>query len=290
MRSMLFVPGDDDRKLERARCSGADALILDLEDAVAPDRKAVAREKIRAHLEQPRETKLYVRVNALSEADAVKDLAAVVGGRPDGIMLPKCAAPALLRDLDLMLMALEVREGIAAGQVKILPIAIETPASIFQIGGYRNVSRRLSGMMWGVEDLAVELSSQVSEAGAYLPAVELGRSLCLYAAAAAGVPAVDAAYADFRDIGGLTANAQAAQRAGFSAKVAIHPSQVPIINAAFTPSEDAVDWAKSVVDAFAQAGGKGAVGLNGRMLDRPHQKAAQRILQRAGREPEGFSN
>jgi citrate lyase subunit beta/citryl-CoA lyase len=280
---MLFVPGDDDRKMNRAQESGADAVILDLEDSVAPDRKSVARHKVCDYLRGPRQAKVYVRINALSEVEAAEDLAAVVARTPpDGIMLPKCSSPTQIRDLDQMLRVLEAREGLSAGSVRILPIVIETAESIFRLGGYRKLSARLSGLMWGVEDLAVDLASEVEDdAGCYLPAIELGRSLCLYAAAAAGVPAVDAAYANFRDLEGLASNAAAARRSGFSTKVAIHPNQVPGINAAFTPGEKQLDWARKVVETFDAAGGHGAVALDGRMLDRPHLKAARMIMERA---------
>ena len=282
MRSMLFVPGDEQKKLAKARDSAADALIVDLEDAVAPERKDAARKAIREFLQGERRQRVFVRINALEEADSAEDLAAIVAGAPDGIMLPKCRAPNDVRMLDHILTALEVREDVARGHVAILPIAAELATSIFHLGGYRGVSQRLCGLMWGVEDLAVDLNSEVRCAdGAYLPAIELGRSLCLYAAAAAGVPAVDAVYSDFRDLDGLAADADAARRAGFACKAAIHPQQVEIINQAFTPSPEALVRAQRVVDAFRAAPGQGAIAIDGRMHDRPHLRAAELVLARA---------
>jgi len=282
MRSLLFVPGDDERKLAKARDGAADALILDLEDAVAPQRRPAARQCIREFLHGPRRQHVFVRINALDETDAALDLAAVVAGAPDGIMLPKCRTPGEVRTLDHVLTALEVREGLARGRIGILPIAAELASAVFHLGGYAGVSSRLQGLMWGVEDLAVDLDSEVRDAdGAYLPAIELGRSLCLYAAAAAGVPAVDAVYSDFRNVEGLARDAERARRAGFACKAAIHPQQVEIINQAFTPSAEALAHAQRVVEAFRASPGHGAIAIDGRMHDRPHLRAAERVLARA---------
>lgn len=282
MRSLLFVPGDDERKLAKARDGAADALILDLEDAVAPQRRPAARQCIREFLHGPRRQRVFVRINGLDQTDAACDLAAVVEGAPDGIMLPKCRTPDQVRHLDHVLSALEVREGLERGRIGILPIAVELAAAVFQLGAYRDVSPRLLGLMWGVEDLAVDLASEVRDAdGAYLPAIELGRSLCLYAAAAAGVPAVDAVYGDFRDAAGLARDAERARRAGFACKAAIHPQQVEIINQAFTPGAEALAYAERVVAAFRAAPGQGAIAIDGRMHDRPHLRAAEQVLARA---------
>ena len=284
MRSMLFVPGHEPKKLAKGRDSGADALIVDLEDAVAPERKVDARRTIREFLDAPRAQPVFVRINALYEDFAADDIAAVVGGAPDGIMLPKCCSPDEVRVLDHILTVMEAREGVARGQIKILPLAVELASAVFTLGGYRNVSPRLCGLMWGVEDLATDLASAVrDEHGQYLPAIELGRSLCLYAAATAGVPAVDAVFTDFRDDDGLAAECAAAQRAGFAIKAAIHPQQIAVINEAFTPSPEAVARATRIVAAFLAAPGQGAIALDGRMHDRPHLRAAELILARARR-------
>jgi citrate lyase subunit beta / citryl-CoA lyase len=282
MRSMLFVPGDSARKLAKAADSAADALIVDLEDAVAPEQKPAARQATREFLSTERRQSVYVRINALDEIHACDDLAAIVAGAPDGVMLPKCRTPNEVRILDHMLTALEVREGLPRGRIGILPIAVELASTVFHLGGYRDISPRLRGLMWGVEDLAVDLTSEVRGLnGAYLPAIELGRSMCLYAAAAAGVPAVDAVYTDFRNLDGLAADADAARRAGFSCKTAIHPQQIEIINLAFTPDAAALANAARIVEAFRVAAGQGAIALDGRMYDRPHLRAAELVLARA---------
>ncbi len=281
MRSMLFVPGDDPKKLANGSASLADALIVDLEDAVVVERKAVARQITREFLETEHSPAVFVRINALNDPSCVEDIAAVAGAAPDGIMLPKCCSPEQVRMLDKMLCVMEVREGIAAGHISILPLAIEMAEAIFTLGGYRKVSPRLCGLMWGVEDLAVDLVSSVrDDEGAFLPSIELGRSLCLYAAASARVPAVDAVYPDFRDEEGLIAEAAAAQRAGFACKCAIHPLQIDVINEAFTPAKESIEAAKKIVAAFRNTPARGAVAIDGRMHDRPHLRAAELLLSR----------
>lgn len=281
MRSMLFVPGDDMRKLMKARDSAADALIADLEDAVSSSLKSSARQVVREFLATERRQPVFVRINGLDDPEFAEDLSAVVGARPDGIMLPRCRSAADVHTLEYVLTALEVREGVSRGGVRILPIAMELATAAFHLDGYKNVSPRLCGLMWGVEDLAVDLNSEVSsDDGRYLPAVELGRSLCLYAAAAAGVPAIDAVYSDFKNLDGLEAAAIASRRAGFSCKAAIHPQQVDIINRTFTPGAEAVARAQRIVEAFRAEPGKGAIAIDGRMHDRPHLRAAQLVLAR----------
>jgi citrate lyase subunit beta/citryl-CoA lyase len=288
---MLFVPGDDVRKLARARVSEADALILDLEDAVAPERKVEARRLCCEFLEGDRRQPVFVRINAASEPAIFDDLGAIVRAAPDGIMLPKCSGHNDLRLLDHALSALEARDTCPQGSIAILPIALEVAGALFNAGGYRGVTPRLCGLMWGVEDIAVDIGSAVrGESGAYLPAVELARSLCLYAAASAGVPAVDAVYAHFKDLDGLARDVGSAREAGFAVKTAIHPAQVSVINRELTPNADSVSWARRVVEAFANADGRGAVAIEGRMHDRPHLRAAEMILARSGAKgPEGGS-
>ncbi|GAA4339610.1 CoA ester lyase [Pigmentiphaga soli] len=285
MRSLLFVPGHDARKLAKAPDAGADALILDLEDSVPEGEKARARqvcaEFVAAHRER---LPLFVRINGLATGHALPDLAAVVRAAPHGIMLPKCEGRRDVERLADWLSALEARDGLPPQSTRILPIVTETAASLFRLGGYAEAREpRLCGLMWGGEDLAADLGATANRdsGGRYAAPYELARSLTLLGAAGAQVAAVDAIHADFRDLAGLQAEAEAALRDGFSAKAAIHPDQVGPINAAFTPSPDAVAWARQVVAALDASGGA-AVALEGKMLDRPHYRAAQRIIARCG--------
>jgi citrate lyase subunit beta/citryl-CoA lyase len=283
MRSLLFVPGDDERKIAKGLGSTADALILDLEDAVAPARKGAAREICAKALQSANTTKkLFVRVNALDTGQTPADLAAVMPGRPYGIVLPKCRGSDDARLVGQYLSTLEAREGIESGATRILPIATENGASMFGLGSYAGIER-LCGIFWGGEDLAADLGAVANRDGhgRYTAPYQLARALTLFAAAAAGVIAIDAVYTNFRDLEGLKAEAADALRDGFSAKSAIHPDQVEPINAAFTPSAADVAWAKRVLAAFDASPGAGVASLEGKMLDRPHYKAAQRVLARA---------
>ena len=287
LRSMLFVPGDSERKLAKGAGSAADALILDLEDSVAAERTAVAREMVRAYLDahpDRTERQLWVRINPLSTPAALMDLAAVVGGRPDGILLPKPDSAADVVMLDHYLGALETRDGVPLGSTGIIPIATETAGALFTLGSYAGCSKRLAGLTWGAEDLAAVLGATTNRApgGGYAHPYELARSLCLAAAVAAGVQPLDTVYADFRDLAGLAAEAQASRHGGFLGRMAIHPDQVAVINDAYTPAAAEVAHAQRVVDAFAASPGTGVVGLDGTMLDMPHLKQARRILALAG--------
>ncbi len=285
MRSLLFVPGDDERKIAKALTSAADALILDLEDAVAPQRKASAREVCASALRSANTPKLlFVRINALDTADAALDLAAVAGAKPFGIVLPKCRhgddVRRLARELDVM----EARAGITPGGIRILPIVTETAASLFGLGTYREPPiPRLFGMMWGGEDLAADIGAVTNRdaSGRYTAPFELARALCLFGAAGASVLPVDAVYTDFRDRDGLKAEALEGLRSGFGAKAAIHPAQIEVINEAFTPSRSDIEWAQRVVTVFNDAGDAGVAAIDGRMLDRPHLRSARRMLDRA---------
>lgn len=285
MRSLLFVPGDDERKITKALESAADALILDLEDAVAPQRKMAAREICAAALQSANTAKaLFVRINALDTAEAALDLAALAGAKPFGIVLPKCRhgddARRLARELD----AMERRATIAPGSIRILPIVTETAASLFGLGTYCEPPiPRLFGMMWGGEDLAADIGavSNRDASGRYAAPYELARTLCLCGAAAAAVLPVDAVYTDFRDRDGLRAEALEGLRSGFGAKAAIHPAQIEVINEAFKPSRSDIEWAQRVVTVFADAGEAGVAAIDGRMLDRPHLRSARRMLDRA---------
>jgi citrate lyase subunit beta/citryl-CoA lyase len=285
MRSMLFVPGDSEKKLAKGWESGSDALILDLEDSVAADRKKEARQISRAFLAANKAgPKRFVRINPLVTPYAIDDLAAVVGGAPDGIVLPKCASAADIVAVNHYLSALESREGLPPDRIQIMPIVTETAGAMFTLGSYTGLGTRLCGMMWGCEDLAADVGASVNRSSdsMYLAPFDLARSLCLFAAAAAGVPAIDTVFTDFKDMDGLERESLNAERIGFTAKAAIHPAQVEIINRAFTPAEAAIAWAKKVVAAFQSSTQVGVIGIEGKMLDRPHLRAAERVLNRAG--------
>jgi citrate lyase subunit beta / citryl-CoA lyase len=225
---------------------------------------------------------MLVRVNALETPDALLDLAAVVRGRPYGIMLPKCSSARDIHCLDRYLSALEIRDGIAPGATKVLPIITETGASMFGASTYRQTTPRLAGLLWGGEDLAADIGAGGNRDahGRYEPIFELARSFCLLAATAARVTAVDAVYTDFRNVEGLRAEAAAAARSGFAAKAAIHPDQAVIINEVFTPSADEIAHARRVVELFDGGETTSVVALDGKMLDRPHLTMAKRILSR----------
>lgn len=286
MRSWLFIPGDSERKLAKLDTLEADAVILDLEDAVLPASKTVARQRVRDTLDArpvPRGRPLWVRINPLEGPLALEDLAAVVGGRPDGVMLPKFSTVAELQRLDAVLAALEVRENLAPGSVPLVAVATETARSLFELGALGRVGPRLQGITWGAEDLAVDLGAAANrdEEGRWLPTYQLARSLVLAGAAAAGVQAIDTVYTNFRDPAGLRESCRHARRDGFTGKLAIHPDQVAIINEAFTPDEDDCRWAREVLAAFEAGGGEGALSLDGKLLDAPHLRQAERILAQA---------
>lgn len=286
MRSLLFVPADSDKKLAKSLGSGADILLLDLEDSVAAGRKAAGREMAREFLKsRPAGARAYVRINPLATEFATPDLEAVMAGRPDGIMLPKASGGGEVQALDRALAALEQTHGIKAGATQILPIATETARAMFTLGTYAGSSERLVGLMWGAEDLAADIGALGNRRPdtTYEAPFALARSLCLFAAAAAGVAAVDTVYADFRDRAGFERECQEGARLGFTAKAAIHPDQVETINRVFTPDAKAIEHAQRIVDAFKAAPDAGVVSLGGQMVDRPHYIAARRVLARAGR-------
>ena len=285
MRSLLFVPADSEAKIAKSRSVDADVLIFDLEDSASGGRKEIARKFVRDHLESlDRQTcgQIYVRINPLSLDVATADLLAIVGGVPDGIMLPKANGIEDIEELGRRLDQLENENGIAAGSIKIIPVATETPAAHFNLGGLSKSHPRLAGLTWGAEDLsaAVGASAYKETDGSWTSPYQLARSLALFAAAACGVDAIDTLHADFRDEEGLFAAAVRARRDGFSGMLAIHPSQVPIINAAFTPSPEVIAHAYAVTDAFKCSPEAGVVSLNGKMPDRPHFVQANKILAR----------
>lgn len=280
MRSFLFVPGDSARKFQRAREVPADALILDLEDSVAAAQKDAARDITRDMLGADRTAQaLYVRVNALDTGRTLGDLAAVMPLRPDGIVLPKCASAADVAQLAAWLDAFEAAHDQDPGSARIIGVATETAESIFGLGGYRNASPRLWGIMWGGEDLAASLGATTNNVdGEFTSPFVMARNLCLMGAAAAGISAIDTVSTRIKDLDHVAAEARAARRDGFAAKAVIHPSHVEIVNAAFTPTEAEVDWARQVVDAFSRAPKAGVVTIDGKMIDKPHERAALKIL------------
>jgi citrate lyase subunit beta/citryl-CoA lyase len=280
MRSLLFVPADSERKLVRSLDSGADALILDLEDSVAAANRPIARKQAREFLEtHPTDrVRRYVRINPLDSGLALDDLTATVGGRPDGILLPKCL-PEDVRTLDHYLSAFETAARAPLGAIRIIAIATETPAAMFALGNYAGVSPRLEGITWGAEDLAACLGgANKTIEGDYDGPYKLARSLCLMAAAAAGVAAIDTIYTDFRDLDAHKTECLAGRRSGFTAKMAIHPALVPAINEAFWVSDSERQWAERVVAAFAAQPDSGALALDGKMIDKPHLVLARRLL------------
>lgn len=286
LRSMLFVPGDGERKLARARQSDADALILDLEDSVAPSRKAHARRLVAEQLRADRRrAALWVRIHPVAGGEWTDDLDAVLDARPDGLVLPKPRSPDDVARLSERLDELEPRLGIGRGSTRILPIVTETASSVLSAGGYARSSPRLAALTWGAEDLSVALGAEtaVDERGEWLPPYQLARSLCLLAASAAGVAAIDTVHANFRDGAGFRAQARAAKRDGFAGALLIHPDQVAIANEVFGPGADEIERARRIVAAFAASPGTGVVSLDGRMLDRPHLERARRVLALAGR-------
>ena len=283
LRSMLFVPADSERKLAKAVDSAADALILDLEDAVAASRKAIARSAassfIAARVAQL-SCRLFVRINPLDSGMAMEDLAQAVVPGLAGIMLPKANSAADVIRLGYCLDALEARAGLAAGSVCIVPVATETAAAMLNMASYATHIPRLAAMTWGAEDLSAAIGaiSNREEDGQLAPLYTLANSMCLTAAAAAGVAAIDTLYADFKDPAGLAASCRVARRRGFRGRIAIHPDQVDTINAAFSPSVAEVAHARRIVDAFAANPDAGTLSLDGVMLDKPHLTQALRTL------------
>jgi citrate lyase subunit beta/citryl-CoA lyase len=281
LRSMLFVPGDSEKKMAKGGSIGADALILDLEDSVAASRRPLAREMVHDYLKNAGRAggELWVRINPLDTADALRDVAAVARARPDGIALPKCNGPEDVVQLSHYLDALEIEHGIPQGSIAICAIATETAAAPFSLGQYKGAPR-LRVLTWGAEDLAAALgaSSNKDAAGNYTAPYVLARSLCLFGAYAAGVQGLDTVQPDFRNAAKLREECNDARRDGFLGKIAIHPDQVPVINECFTPSEAEIAHAQAVIDAFAANPGAGTLSLEGKMIDMPHLKQAERLM------------
>jgi citrate lyase subunit beta / citryl-CoA lyase len=288
LRSLLFVPGDSPRKLDKAMQAGADALIADLEDSVAPEGKDEARritlEFLRRARTEPNRPRLFVRVNGLATGLTDADLDGVMAAAPDGVVLPKAVGGIDVAHLGTKLAVREAEFGLADGGTAIIAIATENARGLFALGTFGGASPRLAGITWGGEDLSVDVGAETNrdEHGRYTEPYRLARSLTLFGATAAAIDAIDAVYTNFRNEAGLLAECREARRDGFVAKMAIHPAQVAVINETFTPSAETLAHARAIVDAFAQNPGSGVVGLNGEMLDRPHLERAERLLARTG--------
>ncbi len=285
IRSWLFVPGDSERKLAKGRDNPADALILDLEDSVSDDRQEIARgmvcDYLKAHPDRSRQ-QLWVRVNPLDTELSLPDLAAVMPGAPDGIVLPKVYSADDVNTMANYLSALEAREGLTPGSTRIHCVATETAASLLTFHTYLDgITDRLVAMTWGGEDLAAALGATDNRnpaTGDYDDVYLMAKSLCLSTARAIEVQPVGVVYVDFRDLDGLQTECLRDRRAGFIGKIAIHPAQAEVINSAFTPAAEEVAHAQRVIDVFEQNPGLGTVGLDGKMLDMPHLKQARNVL------------
>ncbi|PWK61848.1 CoA ester lyase [Aminobacter sp. AP02] len=286
MRSLLFVPGDSEKKLERGFSSGADVVIVDLEDSVSADNKGHARGVAADFIASRRnETRaaIYVRVNDLSTGLTDDDLRAIVPMAPDGIMLPKSNSGADVQQLSTKLRVHEAENGLPDGAIGIIPIITETATGVLATGSYAGASARVSGLTWGAEDLSAAIGARATRdsSGRYTDVFRLARAMTVLGAAAADVAAIDTVFVNFRHAEALRAECLDAERDGFTAKMAIHPDQVAVINEAFTPSAEAIAHAEAVVVAFRTAGNPGVVGIDGQMYDRPHLRRAERLLTRA---------
>lgn len=288
MRSGLFIPADSERKLLKGMGSGADSLFIDLEDSVALDNKVQARDTacgfLREVKNEAQRPLLFVRLNAYDTGLTDDDLGAIMAAAPDGVVLPKSEHGQDVTRLDTMLRVHEAENNIDDGATDIIAIITETAIGTINAGTYRKSSKRLRGVAWGAEDLSADIgSARRHEDGTYRDMFRFARLQTLLGAVAAGVEPLDTVYPDFRDEKGLERECREGALDGFTAKMAIHPAQVPIINAAFTPSENEIARSQAIVDAFAEAGNPGVIGLDGQMLDRPHLKKAEKLLARVSR-------
>lgn len=285
-RSWLFAPGDSEKKMTKAMEGTADIVLIDLEDAVAPENKETARgmvhDFIKANPQQ--RDRLWVRINPFDGPYTLGDLAAIIPARPGGIMLPKVYGRADVERLDHCLSALEVASGVEEGSTRVIVLITETAEAMFHTGDYKDAPRVVA-LTWGAEDLAdsIGASSNKNPDGSYSFTYELARSLTVLGAATAGVTAIETISADFKDLEALRARAERVRRDGFRGMMAIHPAQVDVINAAFTPSEEEIAEAQEIVDIFAANPGVGTIGWKGGMLDRPYLSRAQQLLKQAGR-------
>ncbi len=287
MKSALFVPGDSERKLKKGLGCRADALFVDLEDSVSPDNKQTAREVTSAFLSSSSDRdqcpNLYVRVNAFDTDMTSDDLKAVMAGAPDGIVLPKSEHGHDVTRLDAELRVHEAENGIENGATRIIAIITETAVGTLNAGTYRSSSKRLEAVSWGAEDLSADIGTlkQRHDNGTYRDVFRFARTQTLLGAVAADVSPIDTVYPDFRDETGFRRECEEAAIDGFTGKMAIHPAQIPIINEVFTPSADELASARAIIDAFETAGNPGVLSVNGKMLDRPHLRKAQKLVARA---------
>ncbi len=286
MRSLLFVPGDSEKKLAKGLQSGADVLLIDLEDSVGVDHKAEARGITAAFVGENRNgsaAPLYVRVNDFTTGLTDDDLAAIMPAKPAGIMLPKAAGGQDISRLSAKLRVHEAENGFEDGSTRIIAIITETASGVLAAPNYKHEHPRLAGVTWGAEDLSADIGARTprDEKDRYTDIFRLARTMTILAAAAAQAPAIDTVFVNFRDMDALKAECVEAERDGFTAKMAIHPAQVPVINEVFTPSAETVAHSQAVVDTFAAAGNPGVIGIDGHMYDRPHLRRAEQILARA---------
>ncbi len=288
MRSLLFVPGDSERKLAKAFTSGADVLLIDLEDSIALDNKDTARQIATEFVRQSTgrgalTPRVYVRVNSFDSGLLEDDLGAVMAACPAGILLPKAEHGRDVTRLDARLNVYEAQNNIVEGRTKIAAIITETAQGVLNAGTYANCSRRLTAVTWGAEDLSANIGAMEKRdaKGQYRDAFRHARVVTLFGAIAADVAPIDTVFTDFRDMEGLRRECDEAMVDGFTGKMAIHPAQVAIISEAFTPSDEAIERAEAIVAAFSQAGNPGVIGLDGEMLDRPHLRRAEALLERA---------
>jgi citrate lyase subunit beta/citryl-CoA lyase len=282
LRSLLFVPGDSERKFAKACDSGADALILDLEDAVAPTQKARARDHVAGLLDQQtsRPWAFFVRVNALDTGLTLDDMAAVVKPGLDGLLIPKADGGADIACIAHYLDALEAKAGMPRGAVRLAVVCTETPKAMFNLSSYAPAHPRLAALTWGAEDLsaAIGATGNKEDDGGWTVPYQVARAQCLFAAAAAEVAPIDTLFANFKDSEGLDRDCRRSRRDGFTGRVAIHPDQVAIINRCYAPSEAEVAEARRIVAAFEANPGAGTLGIDGKMYDIPHLKAARKTL------------
>jgi citrate lyase subunit beta/citryl-CoA lyase len=288
MRSMLFIPADDEKKVGKGSASGADALILDLEDSVSAARKPAARSIAAQYLaetrQQQRRPLLYVRINALDTGFWQDDLVGVMDARPDGILLPKARSGEDVHTLSVALGHAEERSAQTAAPTRIVALTTETPVSLLHMHSYVGSSSRLAGLTWGAEDLSAAIGAHTNreaDGRTWTSPFRLARDLCLFTAAAAEVAAIDTVFVNFRDQDGFRAECQAAARDGFTAKMAIHPNQVAAINEVFTPKPEEIAVSQEIVQAFAANPQAGVIGIRGHMVDKAHLARAERLLARA---------